>query len=256
MIRARLAALFGALLAPLLVLVVPPGTASAAPAWQLPFPCGQVWDGQTRTNHSPANAIDFNRANDDGDPVVASAGGRVSRVENTGSTSYGRWIEIDHGSGYRSRYAHLSVQRVSVGQQVTRGQRIGDVGSTGGSSGPHLHYEQILNGSAIRISFNGTAAFYWGTRSYTSRNCSSGAATGTVNTAGSPLTVRSGPGTTYASVGTVADGATVTIYCQIRGQSVTGTYGTSSLWDRIGSGRYIADAYVYTGSDGQVAPTC
>lgn len=252
--RRRWAALALGLVAPLFMIAAP-GTAHAAPAWQLPFPCGQVWDGQTRTNHSPQNAIDFNRANDDGDPVVASAAGRVARVENTGSTSYGRWIEIDHGSGYRSRYAHLSVQRVSVGQQVSRGQRIGDVGTTGGSSGPHLHYEQLLNGSAIKVSFNGTLAYYWGTRSYTSRNCST-TATGTVNTAGSPLTVRSGPGTGYAAVGTVADGTVVTIYCQTTGTTVTGTYGTSNIWDRIGTGRYVADAYVYTGSDGRVAPEC
>ena len=253
--RARLAALAGALLAPLFVLTVPAGSAAAAPAWQLPFPCGQVWEGQTRTNHSPQNSVDFNRAGDDGDVVVAAAAGRVSRVENTGSTSYGRWIEIDHGAGYRSRYAHLSVQRVSVGAQVSRGQQIGNVGTTGGSTGPHLHFEEMLNGSAIRASFNGSAAFYFGTHSYTSRNCAGGA-TGTVNTAGSPLTVRSGPSTGSSAVGTVADGATVTISCQIRGESVTGTYGTTTLWDRIGTGRYISDAYVYTGSDGQVAPNC
>lgn len=251
--RMRIAAIGGALLAPLLVLVVPPGTAVAAPAWQLPFPCGQVWDGQTRTNHSPANAVDFNRANDDGDVVVAAASGRVSRVENTGSTSYGRWIEIDHGAGYRSRYAHLSAQRVSVGQQVARGQQIGNVGSTGGSTGPHLHFEEILNGSAIRASFNGVQALYWGTRSYTSRNCG---LTGVVNTAsGVSLTIRSGPSTDHAAVGSVADGATVSIRCQTRGQSVTGTYGTTTLWDHIGSG-YISDAYVFTGSDGQIGPDC
>lgn len=249
----RLAALAGALLAPLLVLIVPPGTAVAAPAWQMPFPCGQVWEGQTRTNHSPPNAVDFNRANDDGDVVVAAASGRVSRVENTGSTSYGRWIEIDHGGGYRSRYAHLSVQRVSVGQQVARGQQIGNVGSTGGSTGPHLHFEELLNGSAIRISFNGAQIYYWGTRSYTSRNCG---ITGTVNTtSGASLTIRSGPSTSYAAVGSVADGATVAIRCQTRGQTITGTYGTTDLWDHIGSG-YISDAYVFTGSDGQIAPNC
>ena len=145
--RARLAALAGALLAPLFVLTVPAGSAAAAPAWQLPFPCGQVWEGQTRTNHSPQNSVDFNRAGDDGDVVVAAAAGRVSRVENTGSTSYGRWIEIDHGAGYRSRYAHLSVQRVSVGAQVSRGQQIGNVGTTGGSTGPHLHFEVRINGT-------------------------------------------------------------------------------------------------------------
>ena len=82
------------------------------------------------------------------------------------------------------------------------------------------------------------------------------AASGTVNTAGAPLTVRSGPGTSYASVGTVADGAAVTISCQTAGSSVTGTYGTTTIWDKIGSGRFVSDAYVYTGSDGRVAPDC
>lgn len=243
-----------ALVAPLFGLALTAGEAVAAPAFQLPFPCGQVWEGQTRTNHSPPNSIDFNRSGDDGDPVVASAGGTVTRVANEGSVSYGRWIEIDHGSGWRTRYAHLSAQRVSVGQTVRIGQQIGNVGSTGGSTGPHLHYEQRLNGADVKIVFNGTQAYYWGTRSYTSRNSCSGA-TGTVNTSGSSLTVRSGPGTNYAAVGSVADGATVTIRCQAVGESITGTYGTTNLWDHIGSG-YISDAYVYTGSDGRVAPDC
>ena len=82
------------------------------------------------------------------------------------------------------------------------------------------------------------------------------AAAGTVNTAGAPLTVRSGPGTGYASVGTVADGAPVTISCQTAGTSVTGTYGTTTIWDKIGTGRFVSDAYVFTGSDGRVAPDC
>ena len=61
-------------------------------------------------------SIDFNRSDDIGDKVVAAAGGTVSRVENEGNTSYGRWVEINHGSGYRTRYAHLSTQSVSVGR--------------------------------------------------------------------------------------------------------------------------------------------
>jgi lysozyme-like protein len=83
-----------------------------------------------------------------------------------------------------------------------------------------------------------------------------GGVTGTVIGGGAPLTVRSGPGTGYAAVGSVADGGTVTILCQTRGQSITGPYGATALWDRIGSGRYVTDAYVFTGSNGQVAPTC
>ncbi|GAA2633037.1 hypothetical protein GCM10010399_76790 [Dactylosporangium fulvum] len=66
-----------------------PATAAlAAPTFKVPFPCGQNWSGQTRSNHSPANAIDFNRTDDLGDPVVASAPGTVDRVANLGDTSY------------------------------------------------------------------------------------------------------------------------------------------------------------------------
>jgi hypothetical protein len=64
-----------------------------------------------------------------------------------------------------------------------------------------------------------------------------------------------GASTATAAIGSVADGASVTISCQKIGQSVTGTYGTSKLWDKIGAG-FVADAYVSTGSDGRVAPDC
>jgi len=228
------------------------------PAFQLPFPCGQVWAGQTRTGHSPQPSVDFNRANDLGDSVVAAAGGTVTRVGNTGSTSYGRWIEIAHANGYRTRYAHLNSQSVSVGQNVRRGQKIGTVGSTGGSTGPHLHYEQRKNGVAVRAVFNGKSALYYGTKNYTSQNScgtSGGAVVGRVKTSGPSLTIRAGTSTSTAAIGSVPNGAQVTITCQKRGQSITGTYGTSTLWNKIGSG-YVSDAYVLTGSDGQVAPTC
>ncbi|MEV4480401.1 peptidoglycan DD-metalloendopeptidase family protein [Micromonospora coxensis] len=241
-------------------LVVPASPAMAAPTFKVPFPCNQSWTGQTRTNHSPPYSIDFNRTDDLGDPVVASAPGTVDRVTDLGGTSYGKYVRIDHGGGYTTYYAHLNGFNVSVGQSVGYGKVIGWVGSTGGSTGPHLHYEQRLNGNDIQIRFNGALALYWGSKTYTSDNGCSGSTTGsgTVNTAGANLTVRSGPGTGYDAVGTVADGTRVTIYCQTTGTSVTGTYGTSNIWDRIGSGRYIADAYVHTGYDGFIpnVPRC
>jgi hypothetical protein len=238
---------------------------SGVPNFQLPFPCGQVWWGETRTKHSPQLAIDLNRSGDEGDTVVAAASGRVSRVENLGNTSYGRWIEINHGNGYTTRYAHLSSQTVRVGQQVSRGEKIGTVGNTGGSFGAHLHYEQRRNGLTQAIRFNGSGALYYGGKSYTSNNCGGGGGGGggstsggfsaRIDTSGAPLTIRSGPGTQYAAIGSVADGARVTIKCQEVGRKVTGTFGTTTLWDKIGTG-YVSDAYVYTGKDGRVAPDC
>ncbi|WP_433393119.1 peptidoglycan DD-metalloendopeptidase family protein [Micromonospora sp. KLBMP9576] len=251
--------LSAALLAVVGGLVAPSTPALAAPAFKVPFPCGQAWSGQTRTNHSPAYAVDFNRTDDLGDPVVASAPGTVDVVTNLGNTSYGRYVRINHGGGYTTYYAHLNGFNVSVGQTVGYGKVIGYVGNSGNSSGAHLHYEQRLNGSDVQVRFNGAVALYWGTRSYTSDNgCSAGSGSGTVNTAGSPLTVRSGPGTGYSDVGAVADGASVTISCQTTGTTVTGTYGTSNIWDRIGAGRFISDAYVYTGHDGFIpgVPRC
>jgi uncharacterized protein YraI len=82
------------------------------------------------------------------------------------------------------------------------------------------------------------------------------AATGTVNTSGSALTVRAAPGTGYDAWTSVADGASVSILCQTTGSSVTGTYGTSNIWDMIGNGGFVSDAYVYTGSDGTVTHGC
>jgi surface antigen len=82
------------------------------------------------------------------------------------------------------------------------------------------------------------------------------AATGTIRTSAASLTVRSGPGTGYGAVTTLTKGTKVTISCQTYGSTVKGTYGTSNIWDKIGTGRYVSDAYVYTGRDGFVAPKC
>jgi len=231
--------------------------AVAAPAYQMPFACGETWSIQTRSNHNPLRSVDMNRSGDLGDPVVAAAAGTVTTVRNLGNTSYGKYIVVSHGSGHDTLYAHLNSFSVSVGQSVRQGQRLGYVGDTGGSYGAHLHFEERLNGSAQAVRFNGLAVPYYGTVTWTSRNsCGGGGVTGVVNTSGAPLNVRSGPGTGYGVVGTVADGATVTIQCQMPGTTVTGPYGTSKIWDRIGTGRYISDAYVSTGSDGYVAPRC
>ncbi|WP_422771724.1 M23 family metallopeptidase [Plantactinospora sp. WMMC1484] len=147
--------------------LVPASPAAAAPTFRVPFPCNQTWSGQTRTNHSPQYAIDFNRANDQGDPVKASAPGTVDVVANLGDTSYGRYVRINHGNGYTTYYAHLSGFNTSVGASVGYGKTIGYVGTSGGSTGPHLHYEQRHNGSAVKARFNGNLALYFGTKNYT-----------------------------------------------------------------------------------------
>ncbi|MFD4556902.1 SH3 domain-containing protein [Streptomyces sp. NPDC058469] len=82
------------------------------------------------------------------------------------------------------------------------------------------------------------------------------AAVHTYTTADVRLNIRSGPGTSYGIVGSLPGGSRVPIYCQTPGTTVTGTYGTSNIWDNISSGEFISDAYVNTGSDGYVASRC
>lgn len=82
-----------------------------------------------------------------GTPVYATADGVVDHAERSGG--YGNMIEIDHGKGIATRYGHLSKILVSDGAHVTRGQLIALMGSTGRSTGPHLHYEVRIDGHAV-----------------------------------------------------------------------------------------------------------
>ena len=82
-----------------------------------------------------------------GTPIYASADGVV--VHAGWASGYGRLVKIKHEFGYETRFGHLSKIRVNVGQKVSRGERIGDMGNTGRSTGTHLHYEIRINGNAI-----------------------------------------------------------------------------------------------------------
>ncbi|MGE5283920.1 MAG: M23 family metallopeptidase [Actinomycetota bacterium] len=82
-----------------------------------------------------------------GMPVVASATGVV--VKSGYEAQYGNMVVVDHGAGYRSVYAHLSSRSVEEGAIVNRGEELGKVGSTGRTTGPHLHYEVRVNGLPV-----------------------------------------------------------------------------------------------------------
>jgi murein DD-endopeptidase MepM/ murein hydrolase activator NlpD len=89
--------------------------------------------------------LDFRASS--GDPVRVTANGTVASAGWSGG--YGRMVEIDHGNGLSTRYGHLSEIGVKVGESVKIGQVIGAVGSTGRSTGPHLHYETRIDGEAV-----------------------------------------------------------------------------------------------------------
>ncbi len=106
--------------------------------FRISSPFGPRWGRQHR-------GIDMALAQ--GSPVYAADGGKVYFAGWSGS--YGNMVKIDHGNGMQTYYAHCSSLLVSAGQSVGRGDRIALVGSTGNSTGPHLHFEVIINGSLV-----------------------------------------------------------------------------------------------------------
>ena len=83
-----------------------------------------------------------------GTPIYATADGKVMEVDVKFS-GYGKMVEIDHGFGYRTRYAHMHEFAVRPGQTLKRGDLVGYVGNTGLSTAPHLHYEVLINGTHV-----------------------------------------------------------------------------------------------------------
>lgn len=82
-----------------------------------------------------------------GTPIYATADGVIGRAQRLGG--YGNYVEIDHGNAIQTRYGHLSVISVASGQRVRRGDVIGMMGSTGRSTGSHLHYEVRIAGAPV-----------------------------------------------------------------------------------------------------------
>lgn len=97
------------------------------------------------------SGIDVSMSGAYGKNIVATRAGTVilSSLESESGTGYGNYIIIDHGDGYTSLYGHCSALLVSQGQRVSRGQIIARVGSTGWSTGPHLHFEVRYNGETV-----------------------------------------------------------------------------------------------------------
>ena len=129
------------------------GGGQSAQVWTVPtfiWPLGydEISDlfGSARANSLGYHTgVDFTAAV--GTIVGSTAAGQISVA--TWDPSYGNWIEIDHGGGYRSRYAHLNEIWVREGEWVQSNAYIGTVGNTGNSSGAHLHFEIIVDGQAV-----------------------------------------------------------------------------------------------------------
>jgi murein DD-endopeptidase MepM/ murein hydrolase activator NlpD len=125
----------------------PPSTASPPPsstslAWPASGPVTSPFGPRWGRMH---NGIDIGASMGQG--IVAAAGGTV--IFSGVMSGFGEVVLIDHGGGLVTLYAHQSQRQVSNGQSVSRGQRIGLVGSTGNSTGPHLHFETRVSGTSV-----------------------------------------------------------------------------------------------------------
>jgi murein DD-endopeptidase MepM/ murein hydrolase activator NlpD len=137
----------------------PPGESSPPPAEETPPPPtpvpGFIWPVNTNiriTNHFDAShplGIDIGLRFDPTAPILAVQSGTVTFAGGDPCCSYGLYVIVDHGDGLKTLYAHLSRIDVSVGQSVGQGEQLGVAGSTGYSTGVHLHFEVHLNGKRI-----------------------------------------------------------------------------------------------------------
>ncbi|MBO4205146.1 peptidoglycan DD-metalloendopeptidase family protein [Micromonospora echinofusca] len=223
------------------------GPAQAAPVFKAPFPCNQRW---TYSHHSAEVrlALDFVRADGGttaGTPVLASAAGTAFRYYQADGA--GNYIVIDHGGGWKTYYFHLAAFSVAHGAWVGQGQQIGTTGSTGNSSGAHIHYEQLYNGVGQNIVINGWSLApypgYYNQKYLTSDNgCGGGTAFWTW---GSGVRVRTDAYLSAPTVTTLAGPTLVHVLCQKQGDWVTADGYTNNWWSRLrDQNGFITNIYI------------
>ena len=154
---------------------------------------------------------------------------------------------IEHGGGWKTYYFHLSAYSVANGQQVSQGQQIGVTGSTGNSTGPHIHYEQLLNGVGQNIVINGSGLAYpasYGSYFLTSDNGCSGPGKNYM-TWGSGVNVRSDAHLSSPVVTTLAGPTSVWVLCQKQGDTVNAEGYTNNWWSKLrDQNGFISNIYI------------
>lgn len=218
-----------------------------APNFKAPFPCGQKW---TYSHHSAEvrRALDFVRSDGGGtagSPVTASAAGTATLHWEAGGA--GNYVVINHGGGWKTYYFHLQGFSVHSGTHVAQGQQIGTTGSTGASSGPHQHYEQLLNGVGQNIRINGVALPYppvYGQRHLTSDNCGGGGDTN-FHTWGNGINVRGDAYLNAPVVNTLGGPTPVFVECQKEGDTVHAEGYINHWWSKLrDQGGFISNIYI------------
>lgn len=241
---------------------------------RLPYGLGQSW--RLRGGPHGWNGDDQPRSSVDlagGDERVLAARDGIAYTMCKG------WIRVFHSAGYATDYYHLWNNVDVDGAVVAGGTYLGDTGTDvtcgGYADGRHVHFALRQNGEYVPIEGHNIGGWvleegdqaYGGYALHGSTRVNVGGSLhnygalgrnqGIVDANGGKSVSRwTGPGAGHRAVGTVADGATVTISCSADGSSTTGRWGTTALWDRLSDGTWISDAYVWTGVDHPVAGNC
>jgi LasA protease len=240
---------------------------------RLPYAIGQDWRLTGGPHSDERRAIDL--AGGDG-KVRAARGGTMYTM----CSSNRGWLRVAHNRGYMSDYYHLRNNLTGDGRSVSDGTYLGDIGtdvSCGGSAtGPHVHFSLRQGGEYIPIQYHdlGKWQMYNGAdpyEGYARHGSTRVNAGGTLNNygalqldqgivdtnGGTTLNKRSGPGTGYAVVGEVNDGATVNIVCSDTGTTHTGRSGNpTNLWNKLSDGSWVSDAFTWTGTRDPVSGWC
>jgi murein DD-endopeptidase MepM/ murein hydrolase activator NlpD len=252
----RVAAALATAAAVLVALLAAPGPSWAqprsdgqitAPNFKAPYPCGQKW---TYSHHSAEvrRALDFVRADGGstaGTPVLASAAGTATR--HSQPSGAGNYIVIDHGGGWKTYYFHLQAYSVPSGASVAQGQQIGTTGSTGNSSGAHIHYEQLYNGAGQNIHINGAGLSYPGSyhQAYLTSDNGCGGGGHPFTTWGSGINVRADAYLNSPVVNSLPGPTAVMVVCQKQGDTVNAEGYTNNWWSKLrDQGGFISNIYI------------
>lgn len=219
-----------------------------APRFSAPYPCGERW---TYDHHSSEVrlALDFVRADGvetNGSVQLASAPGVATRHFEAGGA--GNYIAIEHGDGWKTYYFHLSSFIAEDGAWVDRGDEIGLTGSTGASSGPHIHYEQLKHGAGQTIHIEGVSLapyppVYNVAYLVSENRCSADGRS--FQTWGSDRPVHQEPSTSSPVVATLPGPTRVFVDCQARGETVNAEGYTNEWWAHLrDEGGYITNIYI------------
>jgi len=246
------------------------------PELRLPYAKGQSWimsggpHGWSGSDR-PYSSLDLYG----GDQRVLAAGDGIAYTMCSNNRG---WIRIYHDNGYATDYYHLWNNIISEGHPIQEGNFLGytgtDVSCGGYASGRHVHFSILQGNTRIPLqgkelggwvffeaspyngyAMHGSTVRYTGYSLYNYGKLLVNQGIVDAN-GGRTVNLRAGPGTNYSILGSLSDGEVVTVSCTANGTTFTGRKGSTNKWNQLTNGYWMSDAYLYTGTNDVIAPTC